>query len=55
VANFNRQFKALKELTPAAYRKQFVAGDIAEKDAGPQINERSLSLQRNPRLPKSIA
>jgi AraC-like DNA-binding protein len=55
VANFNRQFKALKELTPAAYRKQFAAGDIAETDTGPQINERSFSLQRNPRLPKSIA
>jgi len=48
-------FKALKELTPAAYRKQFAAGAIAETDASPQINERSPSLQRNPRLPKSIA
>lgn len=55
VANFNRQFKALKGLTPAAYRRQFAAGDIAASDASPQINERSPSLQRNPRLPKSIA
>jgi len=55
VANFNRQFKALKELTPAAYRKQFAAGDIAEADSSPRITERSPSLQRNPRLPKSIA
>lgn len=55
VANFNRQFKALKALTPAAYRKQFAAGAIAETDASPQIDERSPSLQRNPRLPKSIA
>jgi AraC-like DNA-binding protein len=55
VANFNRQFKALKELTPVAYRKQFAAGDIAETDTGPRITERSPSLQRNPRLPKSMA
>jgi AraC-like DNA-binding protein len=55
VANFNRQFKALKELTPASYRKQFAAGDIAETGASPRITERSPSLQRNQRLPKSIA
>jgi AraC-like DNA-binding protein len=54
VANFNRQFKALKELTPAAYRRQFAAGGITETGSGPQITERSLSLQRNPRLPGSI-
>ena len=46
LANFNRQFKAMKELTPAAYRRQFAAGDSAEADAGPQITERSPSLQR---------
>ena len=55
VANFNRQFKALKELTPAAYRRQFATGDIAETDASPKITERSPSLQRNPRLAKSTA
>jgi AraC-like DNA-binding protein len=55
VANFNRQFKASKALTPAAYRKQFAAGDVATTDAGPSVDERSLSLQRNPRLPKSVA
>jgi AraC-like DNA-binding protein len=55
VANFNRQFRALKELTPVAYRKQFAAGDIAETNISPQLTERSPSLQRNPRLPKSIA
>jgi len=55
VANFNRQFKALKELTPAAYRKQFAAGDITEVNGNPQITERSPSLQRNPRLPRSVA
>jgi AraC-like DNA-binding protein len=54
VANFNRQFKALKELTPAAYRKQFVAGGIAGTDASPHITERSPSLQRNPRRLKSM-
>lgn len=55
VANFNRQFKALKAMTPAAYRKQFAGGDNAEADAGPRIDERSPSLQRNPRLSRSIA
>lgn len=55
VANFNRQFKALKALTPAAYRRQFAAGGIAESDASPLITERSPSLQRNPRLAKSSA
>jgi AraC-like DNA-binding protein len=55
VANFNRQFKALKELTPVAYRRQFAGDDIAEPDASPNITERSPSLQRNPRLAKSTA
>ncbi|CAB3797775.1 helix-turn-helix domain-containing protein [Paraburkholderia fynbosensis] len=55
VANFNRQFKALKHLTPAAYRRQFAAGNIAEAASSSRIDERSPSLQRNPRLPKSIA
>ncbi|MDR5827698.1 AraC family transcriptional regulator [Caballeronia sp. LP006] len=55
VANFNRQFKAMKDLTPVAYRRQFAAGDVAEAHAGPRITERSPSLQRNPRMPKSIA
>jgi AraC-like DNA-binding protein len=55
VANFNRQFKALKALTPAAYRKQFSASGIAESNASPLITERSPSLQRNPRLVKSTA
>jgi AraC-like DNA-binding protein len=55
IANFNRQFKALKELTPAAYRRQFAAGAIAEAEASPKLTERSLSLQRNPRLAKSTA
>jgi AraC-like DNA-binding protein len=55
VANFNRQFKALKELTPVAYRRQFAAGDIVEIGNSPKLTERSLSLQRNPRLAKSTA
>lgn len=49
VSNFNRQFKALKALTPAAYRRQLAAGDIAETDAGPPITQRSPSLQRRAR------
>lgn len=53
VANFNRQFKALKTLTPTEYRKQFAAGKIRETGGSPQITERSPSLQRNPRLAKS--
>ncbi|WP_345817065.1 AraC family transcriptional regulator (plasmid) [Paraburkholderia sp. PREW-6R] len=48
VAHFNRQFKALKALTPMAYRKQFAAGDMAGMDADPLIDERSPSLQRKP-------
>ncbi|RKT22623.1 helix-turn-helix protein [Paraburkholderia sp. RAU2J] len=55
VANFNRQFKALKQLTPSAYRRQFAAGNFAEAASSSRIDERSPSLQRNPRLPKSIA
>ncbi|WP_144159495.1 helix-turn-helix domain-containing protein [Paraburkholderia sp. BCC1885] len=55
VANFNRQFKALKGLTPIAYRKQFAGGDKAEADTNSRITERSPSLQRNRRLVKSIA
>ena len=55
VANFNRQFKAMKELTPIAYRRQFANGRLSELDANPRITERSPSLQRNPRLPKSVA
>lgn len=55
VAHFNRQFKTLKNLTPAAYRKQFAAGGVAQTDVSPQLTERSPSLQRNPRLSKSVA
>jgi AraC-like DNA-binding protein len=55
VANFNRQFKAYKALTPAAYRRQFAAGGASEEAAGPRLTERSPSLQRNRRLAGSVA
>lgn len=43
VANFNRQFKAAKELTPAAYRQQFVGARRLE--VAPSLTERSPSLE----------
>jgi AraC-like DNA-binding protein len=44
VANFNRQFRALKETTPAAYRKQF-SGKAREVDrTSAPLNKRSPSL-----------
>ncbi|TKC86050.1 helix-turn-helix domain-containing protein [Trinickia terrae] len=45
VANFNRQFKATKELTPAAYRQQFTGARRAEAETAPALTERSPSLQ----------
>ena len=41
VANFNRQFKATKLMTPAAYRQQFFG---KENDTSPLLTERSPSL-----------
>jgi AraC-like DNA-binding protein len=46
VANFNRQFKAAKQTTPAEYRRRFLAAGIAEKDTATSLTERSPSLQR---------
>jgi AraC-like DNA-binding protein len=46
VANFNRQFKASKQLTPAAYRRQFAGARRAEDEMAPALTERSPSLQR---------
>jgi AraC-like DNA-binding protein len=45
VANFNRQFKALKKLTPAEYRQQFTGARRAEEEMSPSLTERSPSLQ----------
>ena len=45
VAHFNRQFRAFKETTPAAYRRQF-AGKAREQDvATASIRKRSPSLE----------
>jgi AraC-like DNA-binding protein len=46
-ANFNRQFKAAKDLTPAAYRRQFTGNrEREEQEAAARLTERSPSLQR---------
>ncbi|MBN3849953.1 AraC family transcriptional regulator [Paraburkholderia sp. Ac-20342] len=44
VANFNRQFKTAKALTPAAYRQQFTGTRQAEDETVPPLTERSPSL-----------
>jgi transcriptional regulator GlxA family with amidase domain len=46
VANFNRQFKAAKQTTPAEYRRQFLTAGSADQDARAHLTERSPSLQR---------
>ena len=45
VANFNRQFKAAKALTPHAYRQRFTGAKRAEEHAVPPLTERSPSLE----------
>ncbi|TCF97616.1 AraC family transcriptional regulator [Paraburkholderia strydomiana] len=45
VANFNRQFKATKAMTPATYRQQFAGAKRAEDEAQPLLSERSPSLE----------
>lgn len=45
VANFNRQFKATKALTPVAYRQQFKGAKLDEEHAAPSLTERSPSLE----------
>ncbi|MEX4005597.1 helix-turn-helix domain-containing protein, partial [Paraburkholderia sp. EG285A] len=44
-ANFNRQFKATKALTPVAYRQQFKGAEHDEDHAAPSLTERSPSLE----------
>ncbi|NML30155.1 helix-turn-helix domain-containing protein [Paraburkholderia antibiotica] len=51
-ANFNRQFKATKNITPAAFRQQFTDARKADEGSSPKLTERSPSLQR---LEKSTA
>ncbi|MDR5822579.1 helix-turn-helix domain-containing protein [Caballeronia sp. LZ043] len=46
VANFNRQFKAAKLTTPAAYRRRFATERAATQDEEARLMERSPSLQR---------
>ncbi|MDR5780831.1 helix-turn-helix domain-containing protein [Caballeronia sp. LZ065] len=46
VANFNRQFKAAKLMTPAEYRRRFVTERGAAQDEAARLTERSPSLQR---------
>ena len=48
VSNFNRQFKAAKQLTPAAYRQQFTGARRAEDELVQRLSERSPSLERKP-------
>jgi AraC-like DNA-binding protein len=45
VANFNRQFKAMKATTPLDWRAQFAAGHAKEPDT-PRLTERSPSLAK---------
>jgi len=45
VANFNRQFRALRETTPAAYRKEFAGIDRQETDAA-SLESRPPSLEK---------
>ncbi|NIE63064.1 helix-turn-helix domain-containing protein [Burkholderia sp. Ax-1719] len=45
IANFNRQFKAAKDLTPAAYRQQFTGARRDSAIATVPLTERSPSLQ----------
>lgn len=45
VANFNRQFKALKDITPLEYRAQFANARQDDEAMSPRLTERSASLQ----------
>jgi AraC-like DNA-binding protein len=47
VSNFNRQFKSVKETTPAAYRREFAQAGVSDDDNVVRLTERSPSLQRN--------
>ncbi|TDG11046.1 AraC family transcriptional regulator [Paraburkholderia guartelaensis] len=46
VANFNRQFKASKNMTPLEFRQQFAGARSAEEESAARLTERSPSLQR---------
>ncbi|MGF6380994.1 helix-turn-helix domain-containing protein [Paraburkholderia atlantica] len=46
VANFNRQFKAAKAMTPVEFRHQFTGARRAQQQMSPQLTERSPSLRR---------
>jgi AraC-like DNA-binding protein len=52
VANFNRQFKETKAMTPVAYRRQFVG---SKPDSSPSLTERSPSLETKMRRSKSAS
>ncbi|WP_109478848.1 helix-turn-helix domain-containing protein [Paraburkholderia sp. C35] len=52
VANFNRQFKAARQATPAEYRQQFLAAGSADQAAAARLTERSPSLQRKRKPPR---
>jgi AraC-like DNA-binding protein len=52
VANFNRQFKETKAMTPVAYRRQFVG---SKPDSSPSLTERSPSLETKTRRSKSAS
>jgi AraC-like DNA-binding protein len=45
-ANFNRQFKASKNMTPAEFRQQFTGAKHADEATAARLTERSPSLQR---------
>jgi AraC-like DNA-binding protein len=47
VANFNRQFKAARDMTPVAYRQQFTDAKRGDDDMSPPLTERSHSLQKS--------
>ncbi|CAG9248243.1 helix-turn-helix domain-containing protein [Paraburkholderia caribensis] len=49
LANFNRQFKMTKQMTPIVYRKQFSG---TKNDASPSLTERSPSLDSKQRVSK---
>jgi AraC-like DNA-binding protein len=49
LANFNRQFKVTKQMTPVAYRKQFSG---KKNDASVSLTERSPSLDSTQTTPK---
>ena len=45
-ANFNRQFKAARQMTPVEFRQQFAGTRRAQEEMSPMLTERSPSLQK---------